>query len=236
MNSIREKSKSWTYKRGFIEGAHKILLFSKHASKFESSVIDFLVETKYPTEHYFDYNWNLDKLIEEKKDEAIEINEVGINAADGTVVSNKVIRKKYNFDTEMLPFEKLLLHRIFMTERIENIQKVLKSNNLINEDEAFLLENTKISLPDSEESKKELAEKIYTELEKNQYLWYTIYQKAQTEYQKMDYLRGKWFSNGITEQKTILLKKLLEDEEEIEGFTNLTDYLNSLMTVKYVLE
>ena len=236
MNNIREKSKSWTYKRGFIEGAHKILLFSRSINKHYASVLGFLKGQKYPVEHYFDYDWNFKKLVKEKDNETVEMNEAEASTVDGMAVSKKIVCKKYNFFVERTPFDEILARRIFLTERVENIEKVLKANDYLKENELFLVENKGIVIPKDEENKEILAKKLSTELNDGNYLWYKIYQSAQSEYQAMDYLRDKWFNNGKSEKKTQILKALLEDEEEIEGFANLTDYLNSLMTVKYVLE
>eukprot|EP00826_Nyctotherus_ovalis_P033677 TRINITY_DN2741_c0_g1_i3.p1 TRINITY_DN2741_c0_g1~~TRINITY_DN2741_c0_g1_i3.p1 ORF type:complete len:278 (+),score=107.17 TRINITY_DN2741_c0_g1_i3:792-1625(+) len=236
MNTIREKSKSWTYKRGFIEGAHKILLFSKSINKYYSSALEFLREFGCSVEEYLDYDWNYKELVSEREKETVETNEAEASTEDGAASSKKIVCMKYDFGGEKSKFDEILARRIFLTERIENLEKALKDNGLLKESELFLIENKSFNVAMNDEDKKTLAEKISKEIRDKEYLWYRIYQSAQTEYQAMDYLRGKWFNNGKSEKKTQILRALLEDEEEIEGFANLTDYLNSLMTVKYVLE
>lgn len=236
MNSIREKSKSWTYKRGFIEGAHKILLFSKSVNRYYASALRFLKEFGCSVAEYLDYDWNYKELVSEREKETVETNEAETSTEDGAASSRKIVCKKYNFGGEKTKFDEILAHRIFLTERIENLEKVLKDNGLLKENELFLVENKNFNIAMNEEEKKVLAERISKGIKDKEYLWHRIYQSAQTEYQAMDYLRGKWFNNGKSEKKTQILRALLEDEEEIEGFANLTDYLNSLMTVKYVLE
>ncbi len=235
---IRERSRAWPYKRQFIEGAYKIMLFSRHLSPAYCSVLSFIQECGLDVRTYFDFDHNAHEVRAVRAAEMIVRNDVEvqvdpIQSSCGLLIS---MIRRLNLAEKLLPFDALLQRRIFLAERVEKLDRTLRSHQLLQENENVPLEAGAIPLPSDPAVRRELATLLYKDLIEEPYLWHDVYENIIREFRTMDLLRARQFQSNTSHEDNPLIRMLVADEEEVEGFADLADYLRSLMTVKYILE